>query len=391
MAKERSTSENAPKITRIQHFIFNRFDLRYNVIANELLSRPKGSQGSFEMIDKNELNYLLFEAGFSKFSSELDTIMAVKVPKFDPIKHYFEHLPAWDGFTDHINYLSSFVETDDNAFFQAMFKKHLVRMVRQGLAQESSFFNKHCLTFVGRQNDGKTSFFDFLVPPSLFNYKRKGLDFGKKDGLISLVQNFLINLDELASFDKKELNNEFKTVLSESAVKFRALYDKNERPHTRRASFVASTNQTEFLTDETGNVRWLVFQVKNIRHDQGGKRGYSYLVDIDLVWSQAYALWKDRFADQLDPDELKTLERRNANFLRVSHEMELVRTHFVPAVKGEANAVFWQTTKLMNELNSLTTLNLRAEMIGRALTALHYPRSKDFGVYGYWLKRLATL
>lgn len=384
------TSENLTKIAKIQQFVTKLYDLRFNTLTNELLARPKGKKDPFELFNQSELVCQLFEAGYSKFNAELEAFLSARVPRFDPIREYFNTLPTWDGQTDHIDYLAAFVETDDDAFFRPMFAKHLVRTVRQALALEPGFFNKHCLTFVGNQNDGKTRFFDFLVPTQLAEYQRKGIDFGTNDGKISISQNFQINLDELASFDRKELNNHFKTVLSESTVKFRGLYQKTEQRHARRASFVASTNQTEFLTDETGNVRWLVFNVLAIHHDNGGPRGYNRLVNMDLVWSQAYALYKGGFPDQLTPDELQTLNRRNANFMRVSHEMELLRTHFQPAGKEEPGTRFYSASKLAEELQALSRFRLNSTMVGRGLNALRYPRDKYAGTYGYWLKHTET-
>src|SRR5690606_11930413 len=136
-----------------------------------------------------------------------------------------------------------------------------------------------------------------------------------KEGLFSLTQNFLINLDELASFEKKELNNEFKSVLSESMVRYTPKFANQETTVLRRASFLASTNVMEFLTDETGNVRWVPFVVNSINHDFGGKNGYAANVDINKVWAQAYSLLKSGFDHQLTPLEITQQEIYNKQFM----------------------------------------------------------------------------
>ena len=41
-------------------------------------------------------------------------------------------------------------------------------------------------------------------------------------------------------------------------------------------------NMTEFLSDPTGNVRWIHFEINRIEWN------YSKEVDIDTVWAQAY-------------------------------------------------------------------------------------------------------
>jgi predicted P-loop ATPase len=50
----------------------------------------------------------------------------------------------------------------------------------------------------------------------------------------------------------------------------------------RICSFVGSTNRTDFLTDETGSIRWLIFEVHSFDFE------YSKEIDIDRVWAQAY-------------------------------------------------------------------------------------------------------
>ena len=259
-----------------------------------------------------------------------------------------------------------------------MFKKHLVRMVAQGILHIP--FNKQCLTLVGKQNDGKTSFLEFLLPSQLQKYYKKGFDFGgNKDGKISLCQNFIINLDELASFEKKELNNDFKTILTESIVKFRGLFQKSETSHYRRANFVASTNQYEFLTDETGNVRWLPFVVKDIIHDNGKEKGYGANINIDLVWSQAYhLLLSGEFEYTMTKADIQMQEKINQRFMRVSTEMELIQKNFKPSDEKEPNSEFLTTTDILQKLKAVTSIQINSVQIGKALKILQFQESRKY-------------
>lgn len=81
--------------------------------------------------------------------------------------------------------------------------------------------------------------------------------------MIALIENFIINLDELATFSKVEIG-QLKSVLSKSFVKERHPFERKAKKLPRRASFIGSTNMTEFLTDPTGNVRWIPFEVFDI-------------------------------------------------------------------------------------------------------------------------------
>lgn len=384
---------NKPLILRLEDYIFTKYDLRMNIVSNELEGKIK-EDSEYGLFSEDQLTYDLFVKGFNKFNTQLSVLISTKVPKYDPLKEYFENLPKWDNSQpDHIKRLSDFVVTDSSDWWELMFKKHLVRMVAQAILKIP--FNKQCLTLIGKQNDGKTSFLEFLVPPKLSKYYRKGFDFGgNKDGKISLCQNFVINLDELASFDKKELNNDFKTILTESIVKFRGLFAKSETTHSRRANFVASTNQYEFLTDETGNVRWLPFVVKEINHDNGKSKGYQANIDINLVWSQAYSLLiSGNFDFILSKDEIQIQEKRNQRFMKVSAEMEAIQKHFAPVNEDDRNGEFLTATDIQVRL-LLKGIKLSHIAIGKALKTLQfqvsdkYYKEYKYSIKGYYIKEL---
>jgi predicted P-loop ATPase len=391
--QEEKVKGNVPMIDKLENFIFSKYDLRINTVSNELDGKVKDKK-EYEIFSEETISYELYKANFSKFNQILPVIIANNVPKYDPIKEYFEGLPKWDNSQpDYIQKLSEYVIVEDKAWWEKMFKKHLVRMVAQGILTIP--FNKQCLTFVGKQNDGKTSFLEFLVPPKLIKYYKKGFDFEqKKDGKISLCQNFIINLDELASFEKKDLNNSFKTILTESIVKFRGLFAKSETSHYRRANFVASTNQYEFLTDETGNVRWLPFVVKDIKHDNGKENGYQANINIDLVWSQAYhLLMSGNFDYVMSKSDIEIQEKVNQSFMRLSTELEVIQKNYAPSHKGEPNNEFLTTTDIIQNLAMFCSIKLNVIQAGKALKILNFQqlseRSKEseYPIKGYFVKK----
>ena len=385
---------NTPLIIKLEEHIFNNYDLKVNTVSNELYGKLKGEK-DYRLFSEDTITYDLYTSGFNKFNQILPVIISNKVEKCDPIKQYFESLPKWDNSQpDYIQKLSEFVVIEDKKWWEMMFKKHLVRMVAQGILKIP--FNKQCLTLVGKQNDGKTLFLEFLVPPALAKYYKKGFDFGgNKDGKISLCQNFIINLDELASFEKRELNNDFKTILTESVVKFRPLFGKSEITHYRRANFVVSTNQYQFLTDETGNVRWLPFVVKDINHDNGNSKGYQANVDINLVWSQAYSLlMSGKFDFNMSKADIEMQEKINQRFMRLSTEMEVIQKYFLPSLEGEPNNEFLTATDMMEKLTSLCPLRLNRVQIGKALKILQFQESQKYiseykySIKGYYIKNI---
>ncbi|AXE17890.1 hypothetical protein DR864_09180 [Runella rosea] len=376
--KKQKVKGKTLRINEIEDFLLGTNEIRINVITNTVEARPKGRKEPFAPINQADLSYNIMKAGYTRFDSELKAILGSSIiPKYDPFKEYFESLSKWDNSQpDYIQQLSTFVKTDDQKWFEAMFKKMLVRVVAQALG--SNQFNKHCFTFVGKQHDGKTSFFDFLVPDKLKPYYKKGYDFhGGRQSKFSLVQNFLINLDELAQFDKKDLNNEFKSTLSESGVKYAPLFSGIEVLFPRRASFVASTNNSEFLTDETGSVRWIIFNVLNINHDNGGKDGYCQ-IDINNVWAQAYALLKGGFKGELSHDDINQTELINRMFMRVTSEMNLITKHFKSAEKSDPKANFYQCVDISEYFRNKGYGKVHEVQVGKALGSLKWKKEQKY-------------
>lgn len=390
--KSGAKTGESTKIERLENYLNKKYDLRINEITNELEGKLK-KEKEFEQININDLHLELMYAGFTRFKEELSTLFASsKLERFDPFLDYFQNLPKYDPDKDKdfIKELSKFVETDDQEWFEVIFKKFLVQMVGQAIGEIP--FNKHCLTFVGKQHDGKTTFLEWLVPQKLKQYIKKGFDFGgKKEAKFSLVQNFLINLDELASFDRKELNNEFKSVLSESLVKFRPLYSNQETSFKRRASFVASTNQYEFLTDETGNVRWLVFRINRINHDNGGEFGYQQNIDLDKVWSQAFYLLNSGFEYILNKEEVGKQEQKNRQYIKTTDEMEIIRKIFQPAEENSPQAEFMSTKQITDIVEREGAIKTNRNFVGKALRTEGYEISskynseKGYSQKGYYL------
>jgi hypothetical protein len=109
-----------------------------NIITNTIEKRPKGSKDAFLQVNDNDLKYELYKAGFTRFDGELKAILGSStIPKYDPFKEYFEGLKKWTpSQPDYIQQLSTFVKTDDQRWFELMFKKMLVRVVFQALRKQ---------------------------------------------------------------------------------------------------------------------------------------------------------------------------------------------------------------------------------------------------------------
>lgn len=390
---EKGKSNNSSyKIVRVENWLNERYEMRYNILKSGIEYRKKGSDEEFKELDDKRA--LMMEAelerdGQRSVTKQLGLALA-SVQDFDPVEHYVKGLPKWDEKTDHIERLASFVRMPDERrpWWNLMLKKHLVRSLACALGRIP--FNKQCIVLVSGQDDGKTTYLRFWCPPPWAEYYTEDIDFENKDGLIALARNLIINLDELRNLSRQDINK-VKSFLTKDSIKARLPYGRRESKLKRRASFVGSTNNAEFLVDETGNVRWLVFEINGIDHDYGGPNGYTKQVDINLVYAQAYALLQSGYPYMLTRQEILASERNNKAHTKKSLEYELILKYFEVSTDPKD---FMPASEIKEHLERLSRQKVGSvEMVGKALKQLEIERKpkKAMGqvLYGYWLKYTA--
>ena len=371
---------------QVENYLSQNFNLRYNIVSNEV-EYKKRIDPDYKNLNENTIFRELQKKGFKISMANLNSLLASDfVDEYDPFSFYFKSLPIPDIRIDYITKLASYVKTNDPVRFAHHLKKHLVRTIVCAL--NPKFFNKHAFILVGyTQDSGKSTFCRFTCPPYLANYITETFS-TDKDGLITLSENLIINLDELATLDKQDINK-LKSVFSKETVKVRHPFGKKAITTPRRASFMGSTNDQEFLSDETGSVRWLCFEVESINWD------YSKDIDINNVWAQAYQLFLNKsYKYQLTKEEVQENERSNQRFQKGSPEKDLIQKHFTQG-NEEDHELFLTATDMLQEICLFnSTIRLNHNRIGKALISLGFKRCSaripgkfDYPVYGYYVKK----
>ena len=227
-------------------------------------------------------------------------------------------------------------------YWRACFKKWFVAMVASWMKDE--VVNHTVLVLVGRQGIFKTTWLDNLIPPELRAYSSKLPLSGQisKDDRLRLCENGLLNIDELDAICGREMNI-VKSLLTSTDVNERAAYGRLKERRVRLASFCASTNKREFLTDITGNRRWLPFEVESIQNP------FHTIIPYERLYAQAKAYVEcGYFAYWFDLDEMEVLEQHNEGFRAQENEEQLLPILFdVPA---EGKGEFMTTAQISERL-----------------------------------------
>lgn len=298
------------------------------------------------------------------------------VERINPLINYFENLPPWNG-KDHIKKYASYINTDDNELFYTHLLKWAVRAVKTIFIDEE--INKHALVLEGGQNYGKSYYLNYLCPKVLTKYLYTNLGVGK-DERIKLAKSLIINIEELDVMGKYDINA-IKALISQVSINERLPYGEKSTLLYRTCSFVASTNRAEFLCDDSGSVRWIIFSVI-----QKINFSYSKEFNIDDFWSQAYHIFNNQsdFKSDLSTEEIKINEQRNERFTIQTVENEYVLKFYTIS---EDIADFRTPTEIVIDLQIMGQ-KLSNIKIGGALTKYGFKKIKHpkRQVYGYLAK-----
>lgn len=298
------------------------------------------------------------------------------VERINPLMEYFENLPTWNG-KEHIKKYASYINTDDNELFYIQLLKWAVRAVKTVFLNDE--INKHVLVLEGGQSFGKSYYLNYLCPKSLEKYLYTNLGIGR-DERVKLAKAIIINIEELDVMGKYDINA-IKALISQISINERLPYADKSTLLYRTCSFVASTNRAEFLCDDTGSVRWIIFSVI-----QKIDFSYSKEFNIDDFWSQAYHIFKNQkdFKSDLTTEDIRVNEQRNERFTIQTVENEYVLKFYAVS---EDIADFRTSTEIVSDL-SIMGQRLSNIKIGSALTKYGFQKIKHSKrqVYGYLAK-----
>ena len=304
------------------------------------------------------------------------------VPEYNPFQFYLEHLPPWDG-QDYILGMSVSVtvrgDTEMQVRFAQYLKKWLVGMVAGWL--DATVVNNVILVLIGEQGAYKTTWFQHLLPPELRRYFRikTNSSHTTKDDLLALTQYGLVCYEELDAMTPRDLN-QLKSAVTMTSVDERIPYDRypDHRPHI--ASFCGTGNNVQFLSDSTGNRRWLPFEVDSI----DSPRDHPF--DYAGVYAQAYALWRQGYQYWFSRAEIEVLAEHNRQFETPRLEQELVDIYFRKPMDDEKGE-FMPVTRAMQIVSGNLTQRLSSVNLGRAFMDQGYRQKRTSDSRGYIVVR----
>lgn len=243
---------------RVKHNIINH-QIEYSGKFIENMD-PVGVNATIPHLLYNKLQYFLKGCTAEKISNFLNSIAFEKSSEYNPILDAIKGT-KWDN-KDHLAELFELMHIpEEDRLSRTLMKKWLMQCYC-GLYNniENPFALDLTLVFVGKQGYGKTRLFEKLALSRKYFGEGITLDPRDKDSRMQVTSYWITELGEIGSTMKKEVDV-LKAFLSNPTDTNRPPYGKAPITHPRLTSFCGTTNEKEFLVDDTGNRRYAVIEL----------------------------------------------------------------------------------------------------------------------------------
>ena len=297
--------ENDPNLKN--RFAVNEFSHRICVIKPLIWRKDKKNLGDWTDFDdsclRNYLSDVYGIAGENKIKDARNEIVSKN--SFNPLKDYIDSL-QWDGKERLDSFFIDYLGAEDTPLVRAMTRKTICAGAARVLDPGCKW--DYVLTLVGGQGIGKS-----------YTVKRLGKKWSS-DSLVSVVgkegmeqiQGFwVIEIAELSALRKAEAE-QVKHFITKTEDSFRPSYGKNTERYPRQCIFFATTNNRDFIRDQTGGRRWWAIDVDASRR----KLNPFEMTEetVDQIWAEAkyrYAIGEKLYLDEAMEQEAKKIQEQH--------------------------------------------------------------------------------
>ena len=385
---------NRPSVTReqdmalrLEEFLKRRYVIRFNSVTDGLEFRERNSiRFSFRPLDKRARNSIAIHAlkeGIQAWDRDIDRFLnSESIPVYNPVEEYLYEVGEWDG-RDRIRELADRVVCH-HPHWRDLFYRWFLSMVAHWLGRDKQHGNATTPVLIGPQGFRKSTFCRILLPPELrFGYT-DSLDFSsKRDAERYLGRFFLVNLDE---FDQISVNQQafLKHLLQKPSASIRKPYGTNILEVRRYASFIATSNHNDLLTDLSGNRRFICVEVKE-------PIDTNITVNYNQLYAQAFHAVMHGERYWLDDTDEAWLKESNEEFRQVSPLEHLFLSRFSLASLEGGDGEWMMAMDIFNHLQAGTREKLpigKLTHLGRMLKKWNVPNKRWGKGSLYYLKKL---
>ena len=399
---DRFSSEKRRIAQGVRRFFEQNYELRYNMMKQTEEFRPRKKKaeigkfqaeifqnqadisGEWHQLTDRELRRIAIEQMEQEgVAWSIDVELYVRsafVPIYNPVTDYLERCGTWDGHEDYIRRVAMRVPTSYQ-LWPDHFHRWMLATVAQWMNFSRDFGNAIVPVLIGGQGTHKSTFCRLLLPPELREYYIDDVKLDNAEQVERMLgRMLLVNIDEYnAKTDREQAK--IKRVLTEKDVQTRRMRSDQYVLLPRMASFIATTNEREPLSDPTGSRRYLCCEVEDIIDTETP-------IPYCQMYAQAVSELRQGERYWFSKEEEAEIERHNQTYRCQSAPETVLLSYFQPAPRQKENfirAIDIQKA-LAQELKAADVPSIKTLTI--ALKACRFPHGKIQGMRGWYAKKV---
>ena len=361
MEKSASARKGRADILQMINYLESRYQFRYNTVMKYTEYRPNNSWiGDFKPVDARVQKSMTLAVQIADIHVSIKDVRnfleSDRIRNYSPIEFYlYDCLGKWDG-KDRIRALARTVPTN-NPHWEDWFYTWFLGMVDQWRGvYRKQYGNSTMPLLISKQGYNKSTFCRRLIPSELsWGFTDNMILSEKRQVLQAMSQFLLINLDEFNQISPQVQQGFLKNLLQLPTVKIKPPYGSHVEEFPRLASFIATSNMTDILSDPSGNRRFLGVELT-------GPIDVSVRLNYEQLYAQAMAALDNGEKSYFDAEQTALIMQSNQQFQQSSITKQCFMELFEPTMdekRGEymtATAIFDVLKQKFDSSLKITTL-----------------------------------
>ena len=314
---DKDGKELSDNIMRMIGFLCKKYDFRYNSVMKFTEYRPKDKDyWGYQPVDARVQKRMTLEVQLANIRVSIKDVRnyleSDLLSTYNPVEDFlFKCAGKWDG-KDYIRALARTVPTD-NPYWEDWFYTWFLAMVNQWRSySHRKYGNSVAPLLISKQGYNKSTFCRSLVPPELqWGYNDNLVLSEKRQVLQAMCQALLLNLDEFNQISPQVQQGFLKNIIQLPSVKMKPPYGSHVQEFPRMASFIATSNMEDILSDPSGNRRFLGVELT-------GPIDVSQLPNYEQLYAQALAALQAGEKTYFDAEQTKLIMASNRKFEVIS-------------------------------------------------------------------------
>ena len=314
---DKEGKELSDNIMSMIGFLCKKYDFRYNSVMKCTEYRPKEKDyWGYQPVDARVQKRMTLEVQLANIRVSIKDVRnyleSDLLSTYNPVENFlFNCEGKWDG-KDHIRALARTVPTD-NPYWEDWFYTWFLAMVDQWRTySHRKYGNSVAPLLISKQGYNKSTFCRSLVPPELqWGYNDNLVLSEKRQVLQAMCQSLVINLDEFNQISPQVQQGFLKNIIQLPSVKIKPPYGSHVQEFPRMASFIATSNMEDILSDPSGNRRFLGMELT-------GPINVSQRPNYEQLYAQALSALRAGEKTYFDAEQTRLIMANNRKFEVVS-------------------------------------------------------------------------